>query len=182
MPYITTPNEVQTITAELWTSAPSAEIMLQLLSQSGDPHKLLFYEHHFRFFAASCARRTSYLLTDTRSRIAIQTAELFANSRASGYALHKAYLNAKAAIVEQARHYNTFSTPSVQQSHPTGVNEETIYGAAVLHAAAAAATCCFAQQAGTPLGLAKACAKYATRALYWEQISLGADSTLISCS
>ena len=33
MPYITTPNEVQTITTELWTSAPSAKIMLQLLSQ-----------------------------------------------------------------------------------------------------------------------------------------------------
>ena len=137
-------------------------------------------EHHFRFFAASCARRTSYLLTDNRSRIAIQTAELFANSRASGYALHKAYVNAKAALLEQAKHYNTFLAPSVQQSHPTGVNEETLYGAAALHAAAAAATCCFAQQAQTPLGLAEACAKYATRALYWEQVSLGADSVLIS--
>ena len=180
MHYITTANEVQNITTELWTSAPSAKIMLQVLSQSGDPQKLLPYEHHFRFFATSCARRTSYLLTDTRSRIAIQTAELFANGRASGYALHKAYLNAKAAILEQAKHYNRYSPPAAQQSHPTGVNEETIYGAAVLHAAAAAATCCFAQQAQTPLGLAAACAKYATKALYWEQVSLGADSILIA--
>jgi hypothetical protein len=180
MPYITTPNEVQTITTELWTSAPSAKIMLQLLSQSGDAHKLLSYEHHFRFFAASCARRTSYLLTDSRSRIAIQTAELFANSRSSAYALHKAYVNAKAAILEQAKNYNTLSSPSAQQSHPTGVSQETLYGAAVLHAAAAAATCCFARQVQTPLGVAEACAKYATKALYWEQISLGADKVLIS--
>lgn len=180
MPYITTPNEVQTITTELWTSAPSAKIMLQLLSQTGDPHKLLSYEHHFRFFAASCARRTSHLLTDTRSRIAIQTAELFANNRASGYALHKAYVNAKAAILEQAKNFSTFSSPSEHHSHPTGVNEETLYGAAVLHAAAAAATCCFAQQIHTPLALAQACAKYATSALYWEQVSLGADKILIS--
>src|SRR5689334_1787032 len=180
MPYITTPNEVQTITTELWTSAPSAKIMLQLLSQSGDAHKLLSYEHHFRFFAASCARRTSYLLTDSRSRIAIQTAELFANSRSSAYALHKAYVNAKAVILEQAKNYNTLSSPSAQQSHPTGVSQETLYGAAVLHAAAAAATCCFARQVQTPIGLAEACAKYATKALYCVQISLGADKVLIS--
>lgn len=179
MPYSTTPNEVQTITTELWTSAPSATIMLQLLSQS-DPHKLLSYEHHFRFFAASCARRTSHLLTDTRSRIAIQTAELFANSRASGYALHKAYVNAKAAILEQAKNYNTLWSSSARQSHPTGVNEETLYGAAVLHAAAAAATCCLEQHIHTPHALAQACAKYSTRALYWEQVSLGADKILIS--
>lgn len=180
MHHITTANEVQNITTELWTSAPSAKVMLQLLSQLGDPHKLLSYKHHFRFFAASCARRTSYLLTDTRCRIAIQTAELFANGRVSGYALHMAYVNAKAAILEQAKHYNSYSQPTPQQSHPTGVNEETIYGAAVLHAAAAAATCCVVQRAQTPLGLAAACATYATRALYWEQVFLGADSILIS--
>lgn len=168
------------ITTELWTSAPSAKIMLQLLSQSGDPHKLLSYRHHFRFLAASCARRTSYLLTDSRSCIAIQTAELFANSRASAYALHKAYVNAKAAILEQAKNYNTLWSPSAQQSHRTGVNEKTLYGAAVLHAAAAATTCCFAEQVQTPLRLAESCAKYTIRALYWEQLSLGADEVLIS--
>lgn len=180
MTYITTPNEAQTITMELWTSAPSAKIMLQLLSQSGDPHELLSYRHHFRFFAASCARRTSYLLTDTRSRIAIQTAELFANNRASAHALHNAYVNAKAAILEQAKHYNTLWSPSAQQSHRTGVNEKTLYGAAVLHAAAAATTCCFAEQVQIPLRLAQACARYTIRALYWEQVSLGADKILIS--
>ena len=32
----------------------------------------------------------------------------------------------------------------------------------------------------TPLRLAEACAKYTTRALYWEQIAIGADRILIS--
>lgn len=183
MPNVTTQNEAQTITAELWTSAPSAKLMLQLLSQLTlcHSHQFLADSQHFRLFAASCARRTGHLLRDHRSRCAIQTAELFANGRATASTMQKAYTDAKAAILEHAHTYN--SLLSNQQSrafHPTGVDEQILHGAAVLHAAAAAATCCLADHASTPLSIAIACAKYTIRTLYWEQLRIGADTILIS--
>ena len=183
MPNLTVSDDALIITAELWTSAPSATIMLELLSQSNlrHPHKFLLYNQHFRLFSASCARRTGHLLTDRRSRIAIQTAELFANRRASASTMQEACTNAEAAIQQHADRYNSLS--SIQQSsalHPTGVDAKILHGAAVLHAAAAAITCCSPDYAISPLRGATACAKYTTRALYWEQLAIGADTTLIS--
>ena len=180
MPYLTISDDALMITTELWTSAPSATIMLELLSQSNlhHPHNFLPYNQHFRLFSASCARRTGHLLTDSRSRIAIQTAELFANGSASGSAMQEAYMNATAAIEEHAHIYNSLSQR--RTLHPTGVDEQILHGAAVLHAAAVAITCCSPDDAITPLRGATACAKYTIRALYWEQLAIGADTTLIS--
>ena len=183
MPYITISDDALTITAELWTSAPSATIMLELLSQSHlrHPHKFLPYDQHFRLFSASCARRTGHLLTDKRSRIAIQTAELFASGRASASTMQEARTNAEAAIQEHADAYNSLSSTQQRSTlHPTGIDEQIVHGAAVLHAAAAAITCCSPDNLITPLRGATACAKYTTRALYWEQLAIGADTTLIS--
>ena len=183
MPYLTVSDDALTITAELWTSAPSATIMLELLSQSNlrHPHKFLPYNQHFRLFAASCARRAGHLLTDKRSRIAIQTAELFANGRASAFTMQEAFTNAEAAIQEHADAYNSLSSTQQRSAlHPTGIDEQILHGAAVLHAAAAAITCCSPDNAITPLRGATACAEYTTRALYWEQLAIGADTTLIS--
>ena len=182
MRYSPIPNEAQTITAELWTSAPSATIMLQVLSQANlrHPHKLLPYKQHLRLFAASCTRRAAHLLTDIRSRVAVQTAELFANGRASTSAMQTAYTNASSAIMEHAHTYSAFSLTQQTHFHPTGVNEQILHGAAVLHAAAAAATCCLAEPASTSLSIATACAKYTTRALYWEHLAIGADKIIIS--
>ena len=183
MRYVTKQNEDLTITAELWTSAPTATIILELLSQLNlcQPHKLLTYNQHFRLFAASCARRTGHLLIDNRSRIAIQTAELFAHGSASTSAIQQAYTNAKAATLEHAQTYNAF--PRIQQSesfHPTGVDEQILRGAAVLHAAAAASMCCLVDQTSTLLTVATTCATYTARALYWEHLAIGADEILIS--
>ena len=180
MPYLTISDDALTITAELWTSAPSATIMLELLSQSNlrHPDKFLPYNQHLRLFSASCARRTGHLLTDKRSRIAIQIAELFASGRASASTMQEACTNAEAAIQEHADCYNSIEQRSAL--HPTGVDEQILHGAAVLHAAAAAITCCSPDNLITPLRGATACAKYTTRALYWEQLAIGGDTTLIS--
>lgn len=183
MPYLTVSDDALMITAELWTSAPSATIMLELLSQLNlrHPHKFLPYNQHFRLFSASCARRTGHLLIDKRSRIAIETAELFANGCASASTMQEAHTNAEAAIQEHADRYKSLSSIEQRSAlHPTGVDEQILHGAAVLHAAAAAITCCSPNNTITPLRGATACAKYTSRALYWEQLALGADTTLIS--
>ena len=178
---IGTKDEAQTITAELWNSAPSAEMMLAILSESRLRHtnQLVPYERHLHLFAASCARRINHLLIDHRSRVAIQTAELFGYGRASTLAMYSAYAYAKAATVEIAKTYNAIPIEG-PRLHPTGVHEKTLYGAALLHAAAVASTCCSTPQIGTPVTMAAASAKYTTRALYWEQLSIAADSVLIS--
>ena len=124
MRYSPIPNEAQTITAELWTSAPSATIMLQVLSQANlrHPHKLLPYKQHLRLFAASCTRRAAHLLADIRSRVAVQTAELFANGRASTSAMQTAYTNASSAIMEHAHTYSAFSLTQQTHFHPLRIS------------------------------------------------------------
>ncbi len=62
-----------------------------------------------------------------------------------------------------------------------GVNEHTVYSAALLNAAAAASMCCSSLTTFRTLSGVLACsADYTTRALYWQHVAIGADAVLIS--
>ena len=182
--------EAELITSAIWQTAPSAEIMLAMLWETKEfkqPNTLATYEPNLRLFAASCARRLSHLLTDVRSQHAIRTAELCAVAAVGVTAaqLHNAYLQSKAAVMEIAKTYNQPELPivdriTVTMDHPTGLDPRVLFGAALLHAASTASIACYTTQICGALEAAKTCTRYSTQALYWEMLSNGADSILIS--
>ncbi len=182
-----TANEAETITGEIWETAPSAEIMLQMLWESKafrQANQITKYEPHFHLFAAWSARRVSHLLTDQRSHRAIRTAELFAAGATTRAEMHQAHLHAEAVVIQLAETYKP-STPPTPTSrndadHPTGLDTRTLFGASVLHAASTAAMACYAQQIFGGLQAAEVCAKYSSKALYWELLTNRADSVLVT--
>jgi hypothetical protein len=183
-------NEAETITGEIWETAPSAEIMLQMLWESKAFHQanqITKYEPQFHLFAAWSARRVSHLLTDERSHHAIRTAELFGAGATTRAEMHQAHLHAEAVVIQLAKTYKqstlpTTGTPESKKDadHPTGVATRTLFGASLLHAASTASMACYAQQIFCGLQAAEACAKYSSKALYWELLTNGADSVLIT--
>lgn len=185
-----TVNEAETITGEIWETAPSAEIMLQMLWESKaflQANQITQYEPHFHLFAAWSARRVSHLLTDQRSQHAIRTAELFAAGATTRAEMHQAHLHAEAVVIQLAETYEKSTLPTTEPpeskndaDHPTGVDTRTLFGASVLHAASTASMACYAQQIFGGLQAAEACAKYSSKALYWEMLTNGADSVLIT--
>lgn len=185
----TTLKEAKTITGEIWETAPSAEIMLQMLWESKafrQASQITKYEPHFHLFAAWSARRVSHLLTDQRSHHAIRTAELFSAGATTRAEMHQAHLHAEAVVFQLAETYkkstHTIETPKSQNNadHPTGVDTRTLFGASVLHAASTASMACYAQQIFGGLQAAEACAKYSSKALYWEMLTNGANAVLIT--
>ena len=171
-------NEAQIITAEIWQSASSAEIMFTMLSESQLFHNS-DYSSQLYLFAASCARRVTHLLHDPRSYQAIRTAELFATNSTTQTQLHHSYQAAKAAAFDLANRYN--DSPCAEGPHRhRSVSQQTLYGGALLHAAAAASMACYPLDCFGALQAAQTSARYATNALYYEQLSNQADSTLIS--
>ena len=185
-----TANEAETITGEIWETASSAEIMLQMLSESKafrQASQITKYEPHFHLFAAWCARRVSHLLTDQRSHHAIRTGELFGAGAKTRTEMHHAHLHAEAVVFQLAETYKKSVLPSTETpksktdaDHPTAVDTRTLFGASVLHAASTASMACYAQQIFGGLQAAEACAKYSSKALYWELLTNGADSVLIT--
>ena len=184
-----TANEAETITGEIWGTAPSAEIMLQMLWESKafrQANQITKYEPHFHLFTAWSARRVSHLLTDQRSHHAIRTAELFAAGVTTRAEMHQAHLNAEAVVIQLAETYKESTLPTETPKsknvadHPTGVDTRTLFGASVLHAASTASMACYAQQIFGGLQAAEACAKYSIKALYWELLTNGADAVLIT--
>lgn len=185
-----TANEAETITGEIWETAPSAEIMLQMLWESKafrQPDQITKYERHFHLFAAWSARRVSHLLRDERSHYAIRTAELFSAGDKTRTEMHQAHLHAEAVVIQLAETYKKSTLPTTETpeskndaDHPTGVDTRTLFGASVLHAASTASMACYAQQIFGGLQAAEACAKYSSKALYWEMLTDGADSILIA--
>ncbi len=185
-----TANEADTITAEIWETAPSAEIMLQMLWELiafRQANQITKYEPHFHLFAAWSARRVSHLLRDERSHYAIRTAELFAAGVTTRAEMHQAHLHAEAVVFQLAETYKKSTLPTTETpksktdaDHPTAVDTRTLFGASVLHAASTASMACYAQQIFGGLQAAEACAKYSTKALYWEMLTNGADSVLIT--
>src|SRR5712664_4091624 len=134
-----TANEAETITGEIWETAPSAEIMLQMLWESKTfrrAKKITKYEPHFHLFAAWSARRVSHLLTDQRSHHAIRTAELFAAGATTRAEMHQTHLHAEAVVIQLAETHKpstppTTGTPTSRNDadHPTGVDTRTLFGA-----------------------------------------------------
>jgi hypothetical protein len=185
-----TTNEAETITGEIWETAPSGEIMLQMLWESKafrQANQITKYEPHFHLFAAWSARRVSHLLTDQRSHYAIRTAELFAAGATTRAEMHQAHLHAEAVVIQLAETYKESTLPKTEPpkskngtAHPTGVDTRTLFGASVLHAASTASMACYAQQIFGGLQAAEACAKYSSKALYWELLTNGADSVIIT--
>lgn len=183
-------NEPQLITSEIWETASSAEIMLQMLWESKTfrrADRIIKYEQHLHLFAASCARRLTHLFTDPRSVHATRTAELFATGATTRAEMHRAHLHAEAAVIHLANICNqalpTTENPAYDhstRSHPTGLDTRILFGASVLHAAATASMCCYAQQIFGGLQAAEASAKYSSKALYWELVTNGADTILIT--
>ena len=185
-----TANEAETITVEIWETGPSAEIMLQMLWESKpfrQANQITKYEPHFHLFAAWSARRVSHLLTDQRSHHAIRTAELFGAGVRTRAEMHQAHLYAEAVVIQLAETYKESTLPTTgtpksknDADHPTRVDTRTLFGASVLHAASTASMACYAQQIFGGLQAAEACAKYSIKALYWELLTNGADSVLIT--
>lgn len=182
-------NEAEVITTEIWDTAPSASIMLDMLSESQPfRHKdrLLQYEPHLHLFAAWCARRVQHLLADPRSHRAIQVAELFATGHATRSDLSSAQQQAQTVVTEIARAYEQStsdltddSTPSPTQ-HPTGIDGRKLFAASLLHAASTASTACYSDTTFSSLYSATSCAKFSSKALYWQMLTNGADSVLIA--
>jgi hypothetical protein len=180
--------EAQTITSAIWNTGSSAEVMFQMLWESRFSHsKIGKYAPHLYLFAAWCARRTSHLLTDKKSHHAIQTAERFATAAACRSVMHQARIAAEAVVIQIAATFENLppnaDTPATIEptTHTTTrVNTTATGGAALLNAASAAATCCLTYQLFAPLKAADLCARYARQSLYWEALTKGSDTVLIT--
>jgi hypothetical protein len=181
---IETFHEAQIITAEIWQSASSADIMLTMLLESRLFQNSNHHTPQLYLFAGSCARRVIHLLKDPRSREAIRAAELFASNATTSQELLDSHLSAHNATLDLANTYNNFPLLSTEQSSDDDDNRAipraTFFGGALLHAAATASMACCPSKILHPLQAAEASARYATKALYYEQLSNDTDSTLIS--
>ena len=174
-------DEAQVITAEIWQSASSAEIMFTMLLESRLFQNSNRYTPHFYLFAASCARRVNHLLEDPRSHEAIRAAELFATNATTRQQLLESHLSAHNAALDLATTYNNSPLPSTDQlNHHDLPSRRTLFGGALMHAAATASIACCPSEILNPLRAAETSARYATKALYYEQLSHDTDSTLIS--
>ena len=182
--------EAQTITTEIWNTGSSAEVMFQMLWESARWRgNIRNFAPHLRLFAAWCARRTSHLLTDSKSYHAIQIAERFATATASCSLMHEARRAAEAVIIQIAAAAapetlisNASTQPTTQLTNQTinKIDTTATRTASILNAASAAATCCLTYQPLAPLKAAELCAKYARQSLYWEALTNGSDVVLIT--
>jgi hypothetical protein len=179
-------HETATITSEIWDTAPSAEIMLQMLRESKafyQSYQLTKYDRHFYFFAAACARRVYRLLTDERSHSAIRIAELFAAGAATLNELELASAAAKCVVIELNETYKVSAAPNTINpltEHPTGLPTRTLRGAALLNAASTATIICSTKGPGSGFEAACAAAKYSSQALYWDLLAKCTDTVLIT--
>jgi hypothetical protein len=179
--------EAQTITTEIWNTGSSAEIMFQMLWESSlfHPSRILRFAPHLHLFAAWCARRTSHLLIDKTSHLAIHIAERFATASVSCSVMNQARIAAEAVVIRLAATdknltpCTTMATTST--NHPSSsIDTGATRTAALLNAASAAATCCLTYQIFAPLRAAELCAKYARQSLYWDALTNGYDPVLIA--
>jgi hypothetical protein len=181
---IDTFHEAQIITAEIWQSASSAEIMLTMLLESRLFQNSNHHAPQLSLFACSCARRVNHLLQNPRSREAIRAAELFATNATTSQQLLDSHLSAQNATLDLANTYNNSPLLWTDQSNDVeddrAIPRATLFGGALLHAAATASMACCPSEILHPLQAAEASARYATKALYYEQLSNDTDSTLIS--
>ena len=180
---IETFDEAEIITAEIWQSASSADIMLTMLLESRLFENSNHHTPQLYLFAASCARRVTHLLQDPRSHEAIRAAELFATNASTSEHLLHSHLSAQSAAFDLASTYNTYPFVSTDQPNDhdhRSISQVTLLAGALIHAAATASMACCPSDILNPLRAAETSARYAINALYYEQLSNDTDSTLIS--
>jgi hypothetical protein len=124
---------------ELWRACPHAEWMIWTLEEVGYDS-----DSSLRLFASACARHHWHLLTDPRSRRAIETAELFAGRMAQIEGLRNARQDARVAAEEGSRSKDWSA------------------------AAAAAATTAASTVLGSGLSAAREASKHGLRAAAWD--------------
>jgi hypothetical protein len=124
---------------ELWRACPHAEWMIWFVEQLGYQD-----DAGLRLFAAACARRHWHLLTDSRSRRAVEVAEGFARRTMSTGELVRARAAALAAAEDA----------TVQRSWTS--------------ASAAAAMAAYHATRTTGIAAAMAAAKYGLQAAAWD--------------
>jgi hypothetical protein len=127
---------------ELWHSCPHAEWMIWALEEVGYDN-----ETNLRLFATSCARHHWHLLTDPRSRRAVEIAERFARRAAHAEELRQAREDGRAATLAGA--------------WPTSWTA----------AAAAAATTAYATTLSSGFAAARDASKHAVRAGGWDMLT-----------
>jgi hypothetical protein len=181
--------QVDDMTRALWDTAPSAQILLDLLGQSEifERAKVASLDRQLRLFAAWCARRTSPLLSDNRSRRAIQVAELFAAGSATLSDAEHAQGEAELAVREIAQFRSTAGVGLLLDAEvgdaeaSDQAERELARACAALHAAYAASHC-----AGYTLGVtggirvAVKCAEAARTAVYWSMVAESSSEPLVT--
>jgi hypothetical protein len=129
-----------------WLACHSPKAMLEFLRARVGPRKL-------RLFAVACCRRVRPLLTDPRSRAAVEVVERYADGRASPEEVHDAYQPARAAARA------AWAAVDVAGGDPDAV--AAAHKAAEAARAAAEAACEESAVAAAAVAVAAGCTSYA---------------------
>ena len=144
-----------------WLNCTNSKLMLAFLRGKASERKL-------RLFACACCRRIWHLLTDARSRKAIEVAEQSADGWANPQALLEASDSAWAAAKELITSYQTASgfDPYTDPEQMYGIHDDCL---------AAPAACAAAYASMTDLGWVSSVARYACHATVQAASPVGAD-------
>src|SRR5262245_26933388 len=151
------------MTESEWLACDDPQPMLGFFRRKASDRKL-------RLFACACCRRIWHLLTDARSRKAVEVAEQCADGRADPQALVEASDSAWAAAKELITSYQTASGfgPSADPDFMYGMHDDRL---------AAPAACAAAYASTDDLGDAPSAAHYACHAKVQAASPPGADRT-----
>jgi hypothetical protein len=158
------------MTEHEWLTCTDPKAMLEFLRAKASERKL-------RLFACACCRRIWHLLTDARSRVAIEVAEQWADGWADRQGLLEASDSAWAAAKAMITSYQTASgfDPSTDPEQMYGIHDDCLAAPAACAAAyasmsdlswvasAAHYACHATVQAASPVGTAESAGSIAIR-------------------